>query len=128
MEVRLLLTDLALKPKDKERVAPKTLGAPGIQPPGATSKPARPHRPDRDSRTRAPEAEAGVSITVDQVMRAGAVVSGKVQFSDGKSAEWYLDQFGRLGLVPKETGYKPSQQDLMEFQAILQGELARHGF
>jgi hypothetical protein len=35
---------------------------------------------------------------------------------------------GRLGLVPKEQGYKPSQDDLMEFQAELQSELARLGF
>ena len=65
---------------------------------------------------------------VDQLTRPGALVSGKVTFTDGKSAEWYLDQMGRLGLVPKGQGYKPSQDDLMDFQAELQSELARLGF
>ena len=67
-------------------------------------------------------------MKVDQVTRPGALVSGKVTFSDGKGADWYLDQMGRLGLVPKETGYKPSEADLMEFQAELQNELSRQGF
>jgi len=67
-------------------------------------------------------------VTVDQVTRPGSLVSGKVKFSDGKTAEWYLDQMGRLGFVPKEQGYKPSQNDLMDFQAELQNELARLGF
>jgi len=65
---------------------------------------------------------------VDQVARPGALVSGQVSFTDGNSAEWYLDQFGRLGLAPKQTGYKPSQQDLMAFQTELQSELAKLGF
>ena len=56
------------------------------------------------------------------------MVSGKVNFSDGKSADWYLDQMGRLGLVPKEQGYKPSEEDLMDFQTELQSELAKLGF
>ena len=60
--------------------------------------------------------------------RPGALASGKVTFSDAKSADWYLDQTGRLGLVPKEQGYKPSQDDLMDFQMELQNELARLGF
>ena len=48
-----------------------------------------------------------VSVTVDQITKPGAIVSGKVTFSDGQNAEWYLDQAGRLGVVPKQQGYKP---------------------
>jgi hypothetical protein len=68
-----------------------------------------------------------VRLTVDQITRAGAMVSGKVQFSDGKSADWYLDQMGRLGLAPAEKGYKPSAADLQDFQIALQSELERLG-
>ena len=75
-----------------------------------------------------PEPEAGgVSLTVDQLARPGALVSGKVTFSDGKKAEWHLDQFGRLGFVPAQQGYRPSPQDLQEFQLSLQDELQRLG-
>jgi hypothetical protein len=56
------------------------------------------------------------------------VVSGKVTFSDGQIAEWYLDQTGRLGVVPKQTGYKPSAADVQEFQLALQQEVAKLGY
>lgn len=121
MEVRFLLADLNLKPKDKETpaapvlpaaAAPGPAAAPMNQVPGET--------PDEP-------AGGGVSVTVDQVTRPGSVVSGKVRFSDGKEADWYLDQMGRLGLAPKEKGYRPPQADVMEFQMALQDQLAKLG-
>jgi hypothetical protein len=118
MEVRFLIDDLALKLKDIPKEAPAELGKTSAQP-AAPAQKAAPAPDDTIS--------SGVSVTVDQVTRPGSLVSGKVKFSDGKSAEWYLDQMGRLGLVPKEQGYKPSQDDLMDFQAELQNELARLG-
>jgi hypothetical protein len=126
MEVRFLIDDLGVKLKDKPRETPpaETKPAPGpaqAQPPKSPAL--SPVNPDE-----AQQIGGGVSVTVDQVTRPGALASGKVTFSDAKSAEWYLDQMGRLGLVPKEQGYKPSQEDLMEFQMELQNELARLGF
>ena len=79
----------------------------------------------------APEGTAsarGVSISVDQLARPGAVVSGKVTFSDGQKADWYFDQAGRLGLAPEQTGYRPPPGDLQEFQMALENELSRLGF
>ena len=45
-----------------------------------------------------------------------ALASGKVTFSDGNRAEWYLDQAGRLGLVPQQQGYRPPAADVQQFQ------------
>jgi hypothetical protein len=107
LEVRLLVDDLKLKPKDP---------------------PPPPNR--RQTGRRAcfrPPAPGKVSVTVDQLARPGALVSGKVKFSDGKSAEWVLDQAGRLGLVPSEKGYKPPAADVQEFQIALQQELQKLG-
>jgi hypothetical protein len=70
---------------------------------------------------------SGVSVGVDQVTRPGALVSGKVTFSDGQQGEWYLDQTGRLGVAPKQQGYKPSPADVQAFQLALQDELAKMG-
>jgi hypothetical protein len=67
-------------------------------------------------------------VSVDQIAKPGAIVSGKVTFSDGQKADWYLDQTGRLGVVPSQQGYKPSAADVQEFQTSLQAELARLGF
>ena len=64
---------------------------------------------------------------VDQIARPGAIVSGKVTFSDGQKAEWYLDQTGRLGVLPAQQGYKPSAADVQEFQMALQEQLQRMG-
>ena len=71
---------------------------------------------------------AGVSVTVDQVAKPGAMVSGKVTFSDGQLADWYLDQTGRLGVVAQQQGYKPSQADVQEFQLGLEREMQKMGF
>jgi len=114
MEVRLLVDDLKLTPKDPE--PPK--------PPAAELKEEKKAAP-----APGPAAGAGgVSVTVDQIARPGAVVSGKVTFSDGQNAEWYLDQMGRLGVVPAQQGYKPAAADVQQFQAALQSELAKMGF
>ncbi|MEW6302550.1 MAG: hypothetical protein AB1705_03710 [Verrucomicrobiota bacterium] len=121
MEVRFLIDDLKLKPKDPEPPAP-----PPVMPAADATKPGAPAgEPAKEPPASAP---GGVSVKVDQVTRPGALASGKVTFSDGQTAEWYLDQFGRLGLSPAKQGYKPSQDDVMEFQMALQNELARMGY
>jgi len=122
MEVRFLLADLDLKPQDKDVPPDPLLKAEAAKSTGPGSKSAGEEEPPQDSN------QGKVAITVDQLTRAGALVSGRVTFSDGKKAEWYLDQMGRLGLVPQEKGYKPPQADLMDFQVGLQNELARLGF
>jgi hypothetical protein len=66
-------------------------------------------------------------VTVDQLTRPGSLVSGKVKFSDGKTAEWLLDQAGRLAVVPAQKGYKPSAEDVQDFQVALQQELQKLG-
>jgi hypothetical protein len=118
MEVRLLVDDLKLTPKDPE---PPKVSAPvpeAAKPADAKNAPL-PAGP--------PGAKGGVSVTVDQLTRPGAIVSGKVTFSDGQAADWYLDQTGRLGVAPKQQGYKPSAPDVQQFQAALQNEIARMG-
>jgi hypothetical protein len=56
------------------------------------------------------------------------MVSGKVAFSDGKAASWYIDQTGRLGVVPEEQGYRPPPADMDQFRAALETELSKLGF
>ena len=131
LEVRFLVDDLKLVPKDPEPVKPVNLppppgtagtaNQPEANPAGAPLKKGEPV-PDDDA------LPGAVSVSVDQVTRPGALVSGKVTFSDGGQADWYLDQMGRLGVVPKVQGYKPNSADVQEFQMALQNELAKLGF
>jgi hypothetical protein len=129
MEVRFLVDDLKLTPKDPE---PPKVAAPVAKPP-TTAKPEEPQNSGRGAtaaKISGDEASPppGVSVTVDQLTRPGSIVSGKVAFSDGQQADWYLDQTGRLGVLPKQPGYKPSAADVQQFQAALQSEIARLGF
>ena len=55
------------------------------------------------------------------------MISGRVTFSDGQKAEWYLDQTGRLGLNASTPGYRPSKQDVMDFQMELERLAQSHG-
>jgi len=125
MEVRLLVDDLKLTPKDPE--PPKAAAQIGAAPTAGASPPPAGKETSPTPAT-PPPATGSVSVTVDQLARPGAIVSGKVTFSDGQSADWYLDQTGRLGVVPKQQGYKPSAADVQQFQVALQNELARMGF
>ena len=122
MDVRLLVDDLKLVPKDPEPPKASPLTAPSAPAAAAPAAPA-PSAP----LSKGP-AVGGVSVKVDQLTRPGAVVSGKVTFSDGNTADWYFDQSGRLGLVPQQAGYRPPQSDLQQFQAALDGELSKLGF
>lgn len=114
MEVRLLVDDLKLTPKDVDPPKDATPVAPSQIP--ASPSPA------------APAPAAGVSVAVDQLARPGAVVSGKVTFSDGQKAEWYFDQTGRLALATQQPGYRPPPADVQQFQAMLDQELSKMGF
>ena len=66
-----------------------------------------------------PESTGFVEVTMDSVAMPGALVSGKVTFSDGGTAVWLLDQDGRPGLDPDTPGYRPSQEDVISFQKQL---------
>ncbi|MEI6655265.1 MAG: hypothetical protein WCP45_10885 [Verrucomicrobiota bacterium] len=72
-----------------------------------------------------PVATGSVSVTMDHLALPGTMVSGKVSFSDGETGVWVIDQSGRPGLDPDTAGYRPTQEDLAEFQtqlrALIQG-------
>lgn len=123
MDVRFLVDDLKLTPKDTEPPRP---AAPVIPPAGAKRE--VPAGSPLDQKPAAAPAAGGVSVSVDQLAKPGAVVSGKVTFSDGQAADWYIDQTGRLGLVPQQAGYRPPAAEVQQFQAALESELSRMGF
>jgi hypothetical protein len=127
MDIRLLVDDLKLTPKDAE--APISMSA-NLQAGSATAPPGGPpaSKAAPVSEPAASSLTSSVSIQVDQLARPGAVVSGKVKFSDGNMAEWYFDQMGRLGLIPQKPGYRPPASDLQQFQSLLDSELNKMGF
>jgi len=130
IEVRLLVDDLKLTPKDPEPAKPSETvlsASAGMPATGARSPAARPGAP---TPKQAPPAGAPgkVALSVDQLTRPGAVVSGKVTFSDGNTAAWQIDQAGQLGLIPPQPGYRPPAADVQPFQMALEAELSKLGF
>lgn len=111
MDTRFLIDDLKLK---------------------LAEPPPEPEKPAEEAEVLPPEPEeelppvggGKVSVTIDQITKPSALISGKVTFSDGQKAEWMLDQMGRLSLNPDVAGYRPAQEDVMAFQMELQ-RLAR---
>ncbi|MGC8830378.1 MAG: hypothetical protein ACP5MG_04735 [Verrucomicrobiia bacterium] len=121
MEVRLLVDDLNVMPVDTEPEKEKPLGS-GKQ----KSEKSANNKVDNDAENT--EVLTDVSVTVDDVTRPGAVMSGRVRFSDGVSGEWYFDEMGRLGLITSRKDYRPSEQDLRKFQIELQNQLRKLGY
>jgi hypothetical protein len=120
LEVRLLIDDLKLVPKDADRPKP-------VEPPKPTAPPPLPAPENPLKKGEPVPAGGGVSVTVDQLTRPGALASGGVTFSDGQKATWYLDQQGRLGLSPAQQGYRPADADVRDFQVELQKQFQKMG-
>jgi hypothetical protein len=119
METRFLVDDLKLTLKDDPEDEPAK--------PSATAEADAESLDDPDALAPAPG--SGVfSMSLDQIARPNALISGKVTFSDGERAEWSLDQMGRLSLNADTPGYRPSEADIMKFQVELQRLARSQGF
>ena len=70
----------------------------------------------------------GVQVELDPVTPPGAMASGTVIFSDGEKKGWTLDQMGRIALSGGSDDYKPSEEDVVEFQKGLDSALRGKGF
>lgn len=111
LETRFLMDDYALELAEQKPSAPE-------QKPQNATDPLEGDVIDEGGGT--------VRVSVDPVTRPGKVVNGTVTFSDGKTATWGLDAFGRLSLSPTQIGYQPSQEDMLQFQEALQEQLSNN--
>lgn len=109
LDARLLMVDLNVKLKEKE-------------------KPKEPEPTPEAALPAAPDAAPSVKVTLDELAIPGAMCSGKVTFTDGKTAAWYIDQTGRLGMRGPEAGYRPPEEDVPVFQEELDRVLQSAGF
>ena len=128
MEVRMLVDDLKVMPKDPTP-PPAPPKAPEPVPPQMMPDEEAPLAADVPGAAEASTDLTGgrVTVTVDKLTRPGALVSGGVTFRDGVTAQWHLDQAGRLGLASSQAGYKPAAADVQAFQIELDKELRRLG-
>ena len=104
MDTRFLILDLGITLKQEVKEEPK------VEAPALTDG--------------EPMAAGGVQVSRDEIVIPGMLFSGKVQFSDGEKALWYVDESGRLGLDPDTAGYRPVQDDIIAFQSELKKMLS----
>lgn len=103
MDTRFLILDLGIELIETPKAEPKKEEKPALVPTGH------------------------VHTTMDSLTLPGAMVSGKVTFSDGETAVWLLDQTGRPSLDPDTSGYRPNQEDIMAFQTQLRDLIQKSG-
>lgn len=103
MDTRFLILDLGIELVETPKAEPKKEEKPAPVPTGV------------------------VTTTMDSLTLPGALVSGKVSFSDGETAIWMLDQTGRPSMDPDTSGYRPSQEDILEFQKQLRDLIQKSG-
>lgn len=122
MDVRFLVLDLECSIKDKEVPKPKP----------EEPAPATPPTHDLDETAaemgEAPIGGGNVTVDLDRVVKAGAVISGTVVFSDGVHATWAVDNSGRMVLDPGDNEeYRPAEEDVRAFQVELKRLVTERG-
>lgn len=115
LDLRMLVLDIGAQVKD---------------PP----KPESPKAPDADtSSTDAPDDELTppgprVSITLDRVVKPGALASGDATFPNGDKIHWVLDRTGRAGIDHAPEDFNPSEDEINAFNHALRDTLMKNGY
>ena len=119
MDVRFLVDDLNLALIEKEEPAKPE----EVVTEAAAADAAAPVAP-----AETPQGAGIVTVEVDTIAQPHAMVSGHVTFSDGEKADWYIDHQGRPGMAARTPGYRPTPQDITDFQAKLDAALRQAGY
>ena len=118
LDLRLLAAELEdvdwsqFDPKEKKAEEVPAPAAPAADEATPAAEPAA------DSAAEAAPAAAGSTVVeLSRLSRPGAMAHGTVTFASGVTAEWLIDEMGRLGL-DKVSG-QPTEQDIQDFQVEL---------
>ena len=117
MDVRFLVDDLNLALIEKEEPKKPEEAVADVAAPAEAAAPAP-----------AAQGAGVVTVEVDTIAQPHAMVSGNVTFSDGEKADWYIDHQGRPGMAARTIGYRPTPQDITDFQVKLDAALRQAGY
>ncbi len=119
LETRFLLEDLKIElkpapePEPEPEVVPEETGVSDDESTGGDHP--------------AEDGDATAKVSIDALLRPGAIISGKVDFGGGHVASWWLDQMGRLGMDPIADGFRPSEAQVLAFQEELRAVVQKSG-
>lgn len=120
MEIRILASELddvdwkALDPRAQAEAAKKAK-----QEAEQAAVPAAGDELPESGEDAASPAADGTVVELSKLARPGMMLSGTVKFASGSTAEWYIDNMGRLGLENVK-GNKPTREDIEAFQIELE--------
>lgn len=126
MDIRILASELEI---DWQKLSPeKTVPAPEKnevpEVPANTDAPAPAEDAPAENTAPAMPDLSTTKVEVSKIARPGMMFSGSATFANGSTADWYLDNMGRLG-VDNLQGDQPGQEDIEKFQMALQLELRK---
>ena len=127
LETRFLLEDLKIELKPEP--VPEPEEEPEAEPEPQPEQEVPGDAPSEDAAAEIPTDDGPaetVTVTIDTVLRPGAIVSGRATFSGGNAIAWWLDQTGQLGM-DADGDFKPSETQLMAFQRELQKTIQESG-
>ncbi|NLT70069.1 MAG: hypothetical protein GXX91_05175 [Verrucomicrobiaceae bacterium] len=130
LETRFLLEDLKIELKPEPVPEPEPEEAepsPEEAEPAAGDAGAGDEGADGTGNADGEAGAASVTVSVDSVLRPDAIISGKVDFGGGNVTAWWLDQLGRLGMDPVESGFRPSEAQILAFQDELRAVIQKSG-
>jgi hypothetical protein len=125
MDIRIMASELEI---DWQQLNPKKETA--VEDVTAVEAPAPAEAPEEEAPADSAAAAPGMPdlsdtrIEVSKIARPGMMFSGSATFANGATAEWFLDNMGRLGLDNLQ-GENPSEEDVRKFQMALQLELRK---
>ena len=123
LELRLLAAELEdvdwsqFDPQEKKPEAETAAAAPAADADNAAADSdaaAEDSMPESPDASAAPGAGGTTTVELSKLARPGALAHGTVTFASGVTAEWLIDEMGRLGL-DKVSG-QPTENDIAEFQ------------
>jgi len=118
LETRFLLEDLKIELRPAPVPEPEVKPAEESQPESGT---------EGEAGLDEGPGEGGAKVSLDTLLRPGALISGKVDFGGGNKVSWWLDQMGRLGMDPVAPGFRPSEEQMIAFQRELRLVIQRSG-
>jgi len=119
LETRFLLEDLKIELKPAPVAEPEPEVVADEAPAG--------DEPVEDGNLPDDDGTGTAKVSIDALLRPGAIISGKVDFGGGNIASWWLDQMGRLGMDPMENGFRPSESQVLAFQDELRAVIQKSG-
>ena len=116
MDIRILAStlDIDWQARAQEKAAAQKAEEEEKQEPAAAE-----NLPPADAPAADAPAAGTTVVEISKLMRPGTALSGSVKFASGSTADWYIDQTGRLGLENLQ-GDQPTQEDIRQFQVELE--------